>query len=308
MSIRIISEVIETAGIKSGDLVVLILLADCADTGSRQCWPSVRYLARRARLTERQTQRCLKNLEASGFITVERSENRYGTNLYTILPEGKWTSKLRGDNLSGGDMDVARGDAGVATRGDTGVVSGVTPMSPKPSIDPSEEEPSEDPPQSPQGGLFGSEQIQEGVKDPDKGESAMKKETDSDAFARFWQAYPKCKRKTDKPIAAAVFSNIIHGKAKGITKTDPETVIAGAQAYAATNPDPEYIPQPARWLRGARWEQHKPAEAVDHSSWITKAKALVLAELKLPAGLSQEGRMAFRNIRMVEPNWRPQEC
>lgn len=73
-------------------------------------------------------------------------------------------------------------------------------------------------------------------------------------FDAFWASYPKCKRKTDRPKAAVTFERIILGKHPNIERTDAETIIAGVRKYAATNPDPEFIPLPTTWLNGARWE------------------------------------------------------
>lgn len=74
-------------------------------------------------------------------------------------------------------------------------------------------------------------------------------------FERFWGAYPKCPRKTDKPKAKALFSAIVQGRHKQISITDAGRIIAGAEAYAKTDPDPAYIPLPTTWLNGARWDQ-----------------------------------------------------
>ncbi len=73
-------------------------------------------------------------------------------------------------------------------------------------------------------------------------------------FTEFWEAYPPCRRKTDRPKAAIVFDRIILGKHKNIRKTDAAEIIEGIKRYAATNPDPKYIPLPTTWLNGARWE------------------------------------------------------
>lgn len=95
--------------------------------------------------------------------------------------------------------------------------------------------------------------IDGGRKDPEKEEGKKDPEVAS-AFDRFWAAYPAGPRKTDKPKARVLFEAICAGKHKGIPKTDPETIIAGAVAYAATGPG-EYLKMPTGWLNGARWEQ-----------------------------------------------------
>lgn len=79
-----------------------------------------------------------------------------------------------------------------------------------------------------------------------------------DLFAEFWDAYPKCPRKTDKPKAKALFDRIIAGKHHGIGKTSAQTIIDGLRRYARTSPDPQYVPLPTTWLNGERWTQFAP--------------------------------------------------
>ena len=79
-------------------------------------------------------------------------------------------------------------------------------------------------------------------------------------FLEFWEAYPHCKRRTDKPRARVLFAKIIAGKHPQIPKTEPAEIIAGAKAYTASGPDHEYVPIPTKWLNGERWTvSHLPA-------------------------------------------------
>lgn len=80
-------------------------------------------------------------------------------------------------------------------------------------------------------------------------------EVADDGFEQFWEAYPKCQRKTDKPKARAVFSAIVQGRHKQIDQTDAGRIISGVKAYAKTDPDPSFVPLPTTWLNGARWDQ-----------------------------------------------------
>lgn len=91
---------------------------------------------------------------------------------------------------------------------------------------------------------------------------AEKRKTEED-FDRFWRVFP-AGRKTDKPKAAAIFGQIVAGKHKLISKTDAEAIISGAERYAATNPDPQYVPIPKTWLNGARWEDVPAAPQSPH--------------------------------------------
>lgn len=73
----------ENAPVRSGELLVLLALADHAnDSGT--CFPSVARLAERARLSLRQTQRVLRHLEEIGLIGREPHGGRRGTDLFEV--------------------------------------------------------------------------------------------------------------------------------------------------------------------------------------------------------------------------------
>lgn len=116
-------------------------------------------------------------------------------------------------------------------------------------------------PQTPDGDvgdLFSAEDPVEEVTKQDR-----KEERTEEQFERFWKAYPASVRKTDKPKARMLFAQIVAGRRSGIPKTDPEEIIDGARRYAGTSPDPQYVPLPATWLNGARWEVEQVAPAVE---------------------------------------------
>lgn len=296
MSHKATNWAITQRGLTPAAKIVLWHLADCHNP-AHGCFPSQAYLADACEMHRATVNRHLDNLESAGLIRREQvkdptNQRQMSTRYYLNMdgPVSQNETRAVSQNMA---EPCRKNEPSRVANCDTNLVR----------------EPLREPvrPPNPQGGLFGSEQIPEGITDPDVGDPAMKKETESESFDRFWAAYPKCKRKTDKPMARAVFSAILHGKQKGIGKTSAAPIIAGVEGYAASNPDQEYIPQPARWLRGARWEQTMPAvQAQQHDSWLPAAKRLVLSEIGTPAGLGQEARMALSNIRMVEPNWRPQ--
>jgi Helix-turn-helix domain len=84
--------------------MVAIALADYANSDTGHCWPSIASLSRRSGVSVRQVQRCLREIEADGWIE-RTSVHRVGTNLWI------WRKRIK----LGGDM---------------GVTPGVTPMSP----------------------------------------------------------------------------------------------------------------------------------------------------------------------------------
>lgn len=110
MSTRVSNWVWHHAPVKSGELVVLLALADNAHDDGGGAYPTVPTIASKARLSERQVQRCLRSLVAGGLI----SDDGVGPNGAT-----SWRL-LMSDNLSPrGDVDVGGDD-----------MSGVTLVSP----------------------------------------------------------------------------------------------------------------------------------------------------------------------------------
>jgi hypothetical protein len=71
-------------------------------------------------------------------------------------------------------------------------------------------------------------------------------------FEEFWRAFPPG-RKRDKGDARDLFCAIVTGKFKK-RHASAATLIEAAKRYAATNPDPDYVPMPTTWLNGGRWE------------------------------------------------------
>ena len=96
MSIKVSAEVWQGSQHKSGNLLVLLVLADHADDRGT-AWPGIRLLARKARLSQRHTRRCLNQLVASGELEALPNEAPSGRTLYKIRLD-----KLHLDNLSGG--------------------------------------------------------------------------------------------------------------------------------------------------------------------------------------------------------------
>jgi hypothetical protein len=91
MSIKVATEVWKGSRHKSGNLLVLLALADHADDEGK-AWPSVSLLACKARLSKRHTRRCVNQIVASG--EVEILPNR--------APSGRTWYKIRLDQLTPG--------------------------------------------------------------------------------------------------------------------------------------------------------------------------------------------------------------
>jgi hypothetical protein len=94
MSIKVATQVWNGSRHKSGDLLVLLALADHADDQGK-AWPGIPLLARKARLSERHTRRCLNRLVSSCEVEVLPNRAPSGRNLYQIRLD-----RLSTDNLS----------------------------------------------------------------------------------------------------------------------------------------------------------------------------------------------------------------
>jgi predicted transcriptional regulator len=85
MSIKLMERVWAHSRAKGGELLVMLALADFANKETGESWPSIETLAEKARLTDRQTQRILNELEKAGEISRVRSNGgRNRRNRYVI--------------------------------------------------------------------------------------------------------------------------------------------------------------------------------------------------------------------------------
>jgi hypothetical protein len=69
-----------------GQLLVILALSDYAND-SGECWPSMASIARKTRMTERGTQKIVRQLETDGWLKIETGNGRHGCNRYHINPE-----------------------------------------------------------------------------------------------------------------------------------------------------------------------------------------------------------------------------
>lgn len=105
----------------------------------------------------------------------------------------------------------------------------------------------------------------------------------SDRFSDFWSAYPRTENRRQAEVE---FNHAVAGDA------DPETIIAGAKAYAvkvaAQGREPKFIKLPAGWLSDRMWQDEDTSGFVRNHRFrmITKADPewQVLLEERRAAG------------------------
>ena len=98
MSVRTITRVWEYSHQSSTDLLLLLAIADHADDDG-VCWPGISRLAKKTRISERQTIRNVEKLARRGEIFLSRQCGRGHSNLYFItagLSQDEIEQTLRG--------------------------------------------------------------------------------------------------------------------------------------------------------------------------------------------------------------------
>jgi len=84
MSIKIMNAVWQLSKQKGTPLLLMIAIADNANDGG-EAWPGIEYLAHKIRMSERQTQRLVRDLEKTDELIVERGGGRGNAHRYFIL-------------------------------------------------------------------------------------------------------------------------------------------------------------------------------------------------------------------------------
>jgi hypothetical protein len=83
MSIKIMADVWSNGPTDKAQLLVLLALADFADDNG-SCWPSVAAVGVKARMSERNARRVIRDLEAAGHLSVVTGGGRFGCSQYVV--------------------------------------------------------------------------------------------------------------------------------------------------------------------------------------------------------------------------------
>lgn len=217
--------------LKCGPKMVLMMLAHHADNKSNECHPSLQRLAVESGLSRRAVCRYCSDLEKMGLISRKgRAQNgaqisniftlNVGSEVVTDSPTPVTDVHFGSDCESYPSDCESQGGCHTGTR----VVTDVhTNLSMNLSIEP----------------IYP-------LNPPKAGNAVVLNDeveiVQPDGFDAFWEAYP---RKVSKGHARKAW-------ASAIRKSSPATIIR-AVAEARWSRDPKFIPHPATWLNGERW-------------------------------------------------------
>jgi len=240
MSVRMMDKVWNTT-LPTAEKMVLLVIADHANDNGTNAWPGIATIARKTSMSTRTVQRHIKTLEQSGLIDVvvqgggnKDTRNDRRPNRYDIV-----LSALNGVTIGACDID---GVTNETSRGDNQDITGcqlehngVTRVSPYPSLEPSIE-PSEKTKNS----------------QPATLSLAIEQDVVDDGFDAFWALYP---RRVEKKDARKVWLRLKDADKLCVMEALPLHVAFWEREKTAV----KFIPHPATWLNGRRWEDELSA-------------------------------------------------
>lgn len=244
MAVKVLAAVWDGFPGGGSDLLALLALADWSDDSGR-CYPSMAAIASKTRLSRSQAQRVVHGLIEAGYLTVIGNESggapgstrQYRINLGTLRGCMDATPTGRTDATGSahatGRTDAQEGPHGCAETGRTDATQTVS----EPSKNRQHSSPS------------GSEIVPDG-------------------FTAFWEQYP---RRVAKPQALKSWNRL---KPTGQTLAD---LMAGLERQKATEQwqkdDGKFVPYPATWLNGRRWEDETTPPVPASSGATAPARA-----------------------------------
>lgn len=217
----------EFAQAKGGERLVLLAVADHAKHDGTGAWPSINTLCDMTKFSERNVRYCLRKLEDAGELEIGIGTGPRGCNMYRVILRG-WNPLLeedQGQRLPPAKIaprqNATRGGAKISEGGGKIRQQGGQPIAPKPSLN-------------------------------HQRKPSVKPSLPSVEFDRFWSVYPKRKKRAE---AEAWF-------AKHQPDTDlVDTMIAAVERACGSQDwrkeDGRFIPLPATWLNGRRWQDEE---------------------------------------------------
>ena len=137
MASKLLGEVLEYAETQTAsELILLVVLADCTNGSTGRCDPSIRYLAKHCRMTERTVQNALSALEARGLIAIERRFNEHQNgrqipNAYRIIRTWSGEPNRQGEGAEFSPGEGANFSPGRVKPASPGRVQPASPLEPE---------------------------------------------------------------------------------------------------------------------------------------------------------------------------------
>ena len=236
MSVAMLSRVWRQSKTRGGPLLVLLAIADFANDAG-QAWPSVKTLAAKSRLSERETRYILRRLERSGEVKILHNKGPHGCHLFQLNVADQKGAEIAGGQKLPGAIS-RKGGAILGTLGGQCTAP----------------EPSENRHKNHQSSL-----AQPSADAAASAESILSR-AQEDAFAAFWSAYPKKRGKLDAKRA---------WKARKPPLQKVLNTLAGLSASHEWRKDNgQFIPYPASWLNAGGWDDEPASVAPPPESFI----------------------------------------
>ena len=222
MSYQAIRAVLEHSKAKGSARLLLVILAEHLNENTRRCDPSIATLAREANATPRTVARLLAELKVAGEIGIATGGGRKHCNAYTITA------------AENPDSDDIVCDENPDTRDRVASSETLTPVT-----------------------GFDGETLTNHVRNPDnvvrrtiRNQKDISHAGEDSDFTAFWSAYP---RKVAKPAALKAWRSAKHRPplAELLVALDRHK---GSEQWQAAR----FIPHPATWLNGQRWDDQLP--------------------------------------------------
>lgn len=224
MSVRVLSLVWDGYPDGGSGLLALLALADWSDDDGR-CWPSINAVAKKTRLSRSQTQRTVHALIESGFVSVTGNETGGA-------PGSTRQYRINLKALTGSTHATPTGSAhatgSVGATGSANAHEGSHPCT-----------------------QTGSTHATQTVSEP----SITVNKVESPEWTNFWKAYP---RKEAKQKALTAWRKISPNET--LCEKIMTSLIRQKASEQWIKDSGTFVPHPATWLNGRRWEDQVDEE------------------------------------------------
>jgi hypothetical protein len=253
MSVYVMSLVWKAKFTSATKKIIALRLADFSNDEGDNIYPSVRRVARDCGVDRSTVQRTLNSFQSSGLLSVLKMGGvQNGENVTTHY-------RIHLEKLEPAATKKGPHSAAPPSQWDSGVQPGVAakrnPGGPRGAAQTTIVKPSYEPPK---------ERVRKSAPST-RAPSAQELEAVKSQFDAWWAVFPTG-RKKGRGKAHIAFCGVVLGR--GVLKASGQELIDAAKAYAATKPNPRFVPLPTTWLHEGRWlDDPKEAPADDQLDW-----------------------------------------